>query len=85
MLSELDILRQLHSSERLLRVTKLYASIANLTLATGSTAFVAPIVFAVTHYFTVLLGQILARKIAIPKSNVFSAVILFALAITKIV
>ncbi len=61
------------------------ASIANLTLATGSTAFVAPIVFAVTHYFTVLLGQILARKIAIPKSNVFSAVILFALAITKIV
>lgn len=61
------------------------ASVANLSLAVVGYGLIAPIVFAVTHYFTVLAGQLLAGKLVIPNTNVFSAVILFALAISKFI
>ena len=61
------------------------ASVANLSLALQGYGLIAPIVFAVTHYFTVLGGQLLAGKLIIPNTNVFSAVILFALAISKFI
>ena len=59
------------------------ASVANLSLAVTGYGLIAPIVFAVTHYFTVLLGQMLAGKIVMKHTNVFSAVVLFVLAVTK--
>lgn len=59
------------------------ASVANLSLAVAGYGVIAPIVFAVTHYFTVLMGQRLAGKLVVPNTNVFSAVILFALAVIK--
>lgn len=59
------------------------ASVANLSLAVTGYGIVAPIVFAVTHYFTVLLGQTLAGKIVMKHTNVFSAAVLFVLAVTK--
>ena len=59
------------------------ASVANLSLAVTGYGLIAPIVFAVTHYFTVLLGQTLAGKIVMKHTNVFSAVVLFVLAISK--
>ena len=61
------------------------ASVANLSLAIAGYGIIAPIVFAVTHYFTVLLGQRLAGKLVIPNTNVISAVILIALAISKFI
>lgn len=61
------------------------AAIANLSLSISNASLVAPLVFAVTHYITVLLGQLLAQKITIGHSNVFSAVVLFILAATKFV
>lgn len=61
------------------------ASIANLSLAVDGYGLIAPIVFAVTHFFTVLLGQLLASKVTLPKTNVFSAAVLFVLAVTKFV
>lgn len=59
------------------------ASVANLSLAIEGYGLIAPIVFAVTHYFTVLLGQLLAGKIAIRHTNAFSAAVLFVLAVSK--
>lgn len=61
------------------------ASVANLSLAVTGYGLIAPIVFAVTHYFTVLLGQVLAGKISMRHTNVFSAVVLIVLAISKFV
>ncbi len=61
------------------------ASVANLSLAVDGYGIVAPVVFAVTHYFTVLLGQKLAGKIAMQHTNVLSAVVLFVLAVTKFI
>ena len=69
------------------------AAVANLSLSLdGATALpllgvslLAPIVFAVTHYFTVLLGQLLAQKVELKYSNYFSAAILFGLAICKLI
>lgn len=61
------------------------ASVANLSLAVAGYGIVAPIVFAVTHYFTVFAGQKLAGRLVIPNTNVFSAVVLIALAIMKFV
>ena len=61
------------------------AAVANLSLAVNGVGLLAPLVFAVTHFFTVLLGQILAKKVQLKHTNVFSAVILFVLAVTKII
>lgn len=61
------------------------AAVANLSLALLGVGLLAPIVFAVTHFFTVLLGQLLARKIKLQHTNVFSAVILLVLAISKMI
>ena len=69
------------------------ASVANLSLSLDNSAMLAicgvsllaPIVFAVTHYFTVFLGQLLAQKVELKYSNYFSAVILFALAVSKLI
>ncbi|MCH5157199.1 MAG: manganese efflux pump [Clostridiales bacterium] len=59
------------------------AAVANLSLALLGVGLLAPIVFAVTHFFTVLLGQYLARKVTLKHTNVFSAVILLVLAVSK--
>lgn len=61
------------------------AAVANLSLAASGIGLIAPLVFGVTHFFTVLLGQLLAKKVKLNHTNVFTAVILFALAIVKIV
>ena len=61
------------------------ASVANLSLAVDGYGVTAPIIFAVTHYFTVLLGQKLADKIKIPYCNVFSAVVLLVLSAIKFI
>ena len=61
------------------------AAVANLSLALLGVGLIAPVVFAVTHFFTVLLGQSLARKVKLEHTNVFSAVILLALAISKMI
>ena len=69
------------------------AAVANLSLSLdatsvltiGGVSLLAPIVFAVTHYFTVFLGQLLAQKVELKYSNYFSAAILFALAISKLI
>ena len=61
------------------------AAVANLSLALLGVGLLAPIVFAVTHFFTVLLGQLLARKVKLQHTNIFSAVILLALAISKMI
>ena len=61
------------------------AAVAILTLIGSGTELVAPIVFAVTHYFTVFLGQTLAKKVQLERTNIFSAVILIVLAISKVI
>ena len=61
------------------------ASVANLSLALDGYGVIAPIIFAVTHYFTVLIGQVLAGKIEMRYSNVFSAAVLLVLAASKFI
>ena len=61
------------------------AAVANLSLALLGIGLLAPIVFAVTHFFTVLLGQSLARKVKLQHTNIFSAVILLVLAVSKMI
>ena len=61
------------------------AAVANLSLALMGVGLLAPIVFAVTHFFTVLLGQTLAKKVKLQHTNIFSAVILLLLAVSKMV
>ncbi|MCH5160094.1 MAG: manganese efflux pump [Clostridiales bacterium] len=69
------------------------AAVANLSLSLdssgalsiGGVTLLAPIVFGVTHYFTVFLGQVLAQKVALKYSNYFSAAILGALAVSKLI
>lgn len=61
------------------------AAIANLSLAMSGYGIVAPLIFAVTHYFTVLLGQVLAKKATLENTNWFSSVILVGLAIMKLI
>ena len=61
------------------------AAVANLSLALVGISLIAPIVFAVTHYFTVFLGQLLAQKVELKYSNYFSAAILMALAVSKLI
>lgn len=70
------------------------AAVANLSLSLGGAtgaltiggvALLAPIIFGVTHYFTVFLGQALAQKVELKYSNYFSAAILFALAVSKLI
>ena len=80
-------MRQLNLSEcfALGVAVGLDASVANLSLALQGYGLVAPIVFAVTHYFTVLCGQLLAGKLYMPNTNVFSAIVLFVLAVTKFI
>lgn len=60
------------------------AAVANLSLSLSGVGLVAPVVFAVMHYFTVYCGQILARKITVNHTNVITAVILAVLAVTKL-
>lgn len=61
------------------------AGVANLSLAVNGYGIVAPVFFAVTHYFTVFLGQKLAGKITMPYCNYFSAAVLFALAAIRLI
>ena len=61
------------------------AAVANLSLALLGVGLLAPIIFAITHFFTVLLGQALARKVKLEHTNIFSAVILLILAISKMI
>ena len=61
------------------------AAVANLSLAMLGVGLVAPIVFAITHFFTVLLGQHLAHKVKLEHTNIFAAVILLVLAISKMI
>ena len=61
------------------------AAVANLSLALLGGGLLAPIIFAVMHFCTVLLGQVLARRVKLKHTNVFAAVILLALAISKMV
>ena len=61
------------------------AAVANLSLAMLGVGLVAPIVFAITHFFTVLLGQHLAHKVRLEHTNIFAAVILLVLAISKMI
>ena len=58
---------------------------AGATLSLGGVALLAPIVFGVTHYFTVFLGQVLAQKVELKYSNYFSAAILLSLAVSKLI
>lgn len=60
------------------------AAIANLSLANLGMGVIAPIVFAVTHYLTVALGQVLAKKVILSHTNLVSAVMLAAIAVTKL-
>lgn len=61
------------------------AAVANLSLSLNGVGLLAPIVFAVTHYFTVFLGQVLAQKVELKYSNYFSAAILLTLAVSKLI
>lgn len=61
------------------------AAVANLSLSLNGIGLIAPIVFAVTHYFTVFLGQVLAQKVELKYTNYFSAAILLALAVSKLI
>ena len=61
------------------------AAVANLSLTLNGAGLIAPILFAVMHYFTVLLGQLFAQKVVLKHTNVLSAVILIALAISKLI
>lgn len=61
------------------------AAVANLSLSLNGIGLLAPIVFGVTHYFTVFLGQLLAQKVELKYSNYFSAAILLALAVSKLI
>ncbi len=60
------------------------AAIANLSFVGEGLEWVTPIVFAVTHYLTVTLGQVLAKKVRLAHTNIVSAVLLATLAITKL-
>ncbi len=60
------------------------AAIANFSFAGEGVELITPIVFAVTHYFTVALGQIIAKKVNLSRTNLFSAAILLTLAVTKL-
>lgn len=59
------------------------AAIANFSFAGSAVARITPIVFGVTHYATVALGQVLARRVQLAHTNIISAVILAVLAVTK--
>lgn len=61
------------------------AAVANLSLAMEGYGVIAPLVFAVTHFFTVFLGQLLAKKISLSHTNVISAVVLAVLAVMKFI
>lgn len=61
------------------------AAVANLSLTLNGVGLIAPIIFALMHYFTVWIGQKLAQKITLSHTNVFSAVILVVLAVMKLI
>lgn len=61
------------------------AAVANLSLAIDGYGIVAPLIFAVTHYFTVFAGQKLSQKITLEHTNIFAFVILLALAAMKFI
>ncbi len=60
-------------------------AVANLTIVPLGFGIIAPIVFALTHFLTVFWGQKMASKMRLSNTNKLSALILFALAIAKIV
>lgn len=60
------------------------AAVATLSLTMEGYGLIVPLFFAVMHYCTVFLGQIVARKIQLKHTNVFSALILIILAIMKV-
>ena len=60
------------------------AAIANFSFAGQGLQWITPIVFAATHYFAVALGQILAKKVYLQRTNVFSAIVLALLGVTKL-
>lgn len=59
------------------------AAVANLSLAMDGYGITAPLIFAVTHFFTVFLGQLLAKKITLSHTNILSATVLAVLAVMK--
>ncbi len=59
-------------------------AIANLTLVDYNFGLVASIVIVITHFLTVLLGQVLANKVRIANFGQFSSIILIALAVIKL-
>lgn len=60
------------------------AAIANFSFAGDGLAWITPIVFALTHYLAVACGQVLARKVVLRQTNVFSALILAVLGVSKL-
>ncbi len=60
------------------------AAIANLSFAAGDLQWVTPLVFALTHYLMVAVGQVMAKRVVLRHTNLFSAVILAVLAATKL-
>ena len=60
------------------------AAIANLSFAAGDLQWVTPLVFALTHYLMVAVGQVMAKRVVLRHTNLFAAVILAVLAATKL-
>lgn len=61
------------------------AAVANLSLAMQGYGIIAPLIFAVTHFFTVFLGQLLAKRITLSHTNILSATVLTVLAVIKFI
>ncbi len=59
-------------------------AVANLTLYLDNFGLIAPLVITVAHFVAVLLGQNLASKLQLAKTNKLSAFTLVALALTKL-
>lgn len=60
------------------------AAVANLSLAVDGYGIIAPLIFSVTHFFTVFAGQLLSKKITLEHTNIFVFIILLALAAMKL-
>ena len=61
-------------------------AVANLTLVRNfSDIIFTPVLFAVTHFAAIYIGQCLAKNTKIEKANIFSAVMFFVLAVVKLI
>lgn len=60
-------------------------AVATLTLVKGvEDILFTPVLFAVTHFVAIFIGQCLAKNTKMEKANVFSAVMFFVLAVVKL-